>query len=237
MPDTAPTSVAGAKPVAGVSATSAAYRRMNLPNRLSLARIFAIPFFIFFLYGGDIFGLEEGHLVNGICRTLALLLTIAVTITDWLDGKIARDHGIVTNLGKLLDPLADKIFVTAALVSMVDLNLVPFWAVILIVGREFLITGLRSIAQGAGRILPADRIGKHKMGWQLGLIITAITVIAARDFLLTAGVWNTPLVEQYRADLIITVMIWIPLVVTLVLTVWSAVHYLRVNYDLLRGQL
>lgn len=210
---------------------------MNLPNKLSLARIVAVPFFFLFVFGGDVFYGPDAHLPAGIFRAVALVLVIAVTVTDWLDGKIARERKIETNLGKLLDPLADKIFVAAALVALVELRLVPAWAVILVIGREFLVTGLRSLALECGRLIAADRLGKHKTGWQLGFIITAMTILTARDFLQAADVWKAPLVSQYRADLIFTGMLWFPLTVALVLTALSGANYLKANWDLFKGQL
>lgn len=209
---------------------------MNLPNRLSLARILAVPLFLILLFGGTFFYEGMNNWVNALFHFLALQLAIAVTITDWLDGKIAREQGIITNLGKLLDPLADKIFVTAALIALVELDKVPFWAVVIIISREFLVTGLRSLAHGAGRVIAADRIGKHKTGWQMGLIITALTVQLAEDFLRAAD--GFPLLPTPAGNVnmqaVFEFMILIPLAVTLVLTIWSGLHYLRVNRDLLK---
>jgi CDP-diacylglycerol--glycerol-3-phosphate 3-phosphatidyltransferase len=208
---------------------------MNLPNKLSLARIAAIPGFLVLLLGGDTFGDRSAHLAATACYGLALVLTIAVAITDWLDGKIAREQGLITNLGKLLDPLADKVFVAAALVAFVGLDLIPSWTVVLILTREFLITGLRGIATEAGRVIHADRTAKHKTGWQLGLIITGLVLMTAREALLHAGLWHDPVVTQWAGALVFQVMLWIPLVVTLVLTVLSAWWYLAANRDLLNG--
>lgn len=202
-----------------------------------MARIVAVPVFFLLLFGAEFLWGPEAHLQAAIFHTVTLILVIAVTVTDWLDGKIAREQNIVTNLGKLLDPLADKVFVAAALIALVELRLVPAWAVILVIGREFLVTGLRSLALECGRLIAADRLGKHKTGWQLGLIITAITVLTARDYLRAAGVWDDPLVSNWYADRIIVGMIWIPLSVTLVLTVLSGWKYVVDNRDLFRGQL
>ena len=210
---------------------------MNLPNKLSLARIFAVPIFFVLVFGGEFFYGPGAHKAAGVFRALALVLVIVVSFTDWLDGKIARDRKIETNLGKLLDPLADKVFVAAALVALVELRVVPAWAVILVIGREFLVTGLRQLALECGRLIAADRLGKHKTGWQLGLIIPAMTILTARDFLRAAGVWDEPLVTQYHANAIFTGMLWIPLSVTLVLTVLSGGNYLLANKDLFKGQL
>lgn len=205
---------------------------MNLPNRLSFLRILAVPVFLALLFAEDLLFLgEENHLLNAVARTVALLLTIVVTVTDWLDGKIAREQQLITRLGKLLDPLADKIFVTAALVAYVALELVPAWAVILVIAREFLISGLRTLAADAGRLISADRLGKHKTGWQLGLIITALVVLCVRDYLLYYELWDQAL-AQYHGILLFHGAIWIPLTVTLFLTVLSGFNYLWENWDI-----
>lgn len=199
---------------------------MNLPNRLSVLRIAAVPPLMVLLLGGRFLGIESALLRAGM-ELGALVLVIAVAITDWLDGKIARERNIVSNLGKLLDPLADKVFVTAALVCFVELGLMPAWAVVVIVAREFIVTGLRSLAAEAGRVIAADSLGKHKMGWQLGLIITTICGVLLRDVLIHLGVW------EGGWTLYLWVLIWIPLSVTLVLTVWSGWGYWRQNRELL----
>ncbi|MCC6547498.1 CDP-diacylglycerol--glycerol-3-phosphate 3-phosphatidyltransferase [Candidatus Sumerlaeota bacterium] len=202
---------------------------MNLPNKLSMMRVFAVPPFVVLLIGSKLFEIED-HLATGVMMSVSLLLLIIVAITDWLDGEIARSQKLVTNLGKLLDPLADKIFVTAALVCLVELKLVPGWAVILIIAREFFVTGLRSIATERGRVVPADKLGKHKTGWQLALIIVAVVLASTREFCLHAGVWGTHALLSDRA---VRVVVWIPLAVTLFLTVLSGWNYLRGNRDVL----
>lgn len=207
---------------------------MNLPNRLSFARILAVPVFLFFVLGDRLPVFSERPTLSAVFHIIALLLTIVVTYTDWLDGEIARKQGIITNLGKLLDPLADKIFVTAALIALVEISLVPAWAVVVIVSREFLVTGLRALASEAGRIIPADRLGKHKTGWQLGFIISALTAVAIRDCCRAAGIWDDPMVAHYHAIAMFRVFIWFPLSVTLVLTVWSGWNYIAANRELYR---
>jgi len=209
---------------------------MNLPNTLSAARIIAVPFFLLFLFGG--MGVEESGQYGfaAILHGVALILAVAVTITDWLDGKLARDYGLITTLGKLLDPLADKIFVAAALIAFCTLGLIPAWAVILIISREFLITGLRGLATEQGRVIAADRLGKHKTGWQLGLIITLLTLLTARAALAHFGQWPDPVATQWHGRTTFTVMIWIPLAVTLYFTIHSAVFYVWTNRDLFLGE-
>ena len=200
---------------------------MNLPNKLSLMRVFAVPPFVVLLMGDRLFDITD-HIALGVMKSVSLLLLVVVAITDWLDGEIARQQKIVTNLGKLLDPLADKIFVTAALVCLVELKLIPGWAVIVIIAREFLVTGLRSIASERGRVMPADKLGKHKMGWQLALIIVAVLLASTKEFCLYAGAWGE---HQFLTDRVIKFIVWIPLSVTLVLTILSGWNYVRGNVD------
>lgn len=205
---------------------------MNLPNMLSLFRIAAVPLLLVLLLPRDFF-VVESTLTMALCRLGALVLVILVTVTDWLDGHLARAWKMVTPAGKLLDPLADKIFVTAALVALVRVELIPAWAAILVISREFLVTGLRSLALEKGRMIAADRLGKHKTGWQLALIITAIVLMTARDFLRVAGLWDVPLMADYHLDVVWMLMIWIPLTATILLTVASGVRYVTANSDLL----
>lgn len=205
---------------------------MNLPNKLSLFRIVIIPVFLLCLLSEQILGVES-PLLHGLLMVLALILTIIVAVTDWADGKIAREQNLSTSLGKLLDPLADKIFVTAALIGFVEIGIIPAWSVIIIIAREFLITGLRSIAADKGRVIGADTLGKHKTGWQLGVIIAGIFLMAVQDLNIAAG---APVAPWLLLN-ISTLIIWGMLTVVLLLTVDSGVGYLWKNRDLFRGEI
>ena len=206
---------------------------MNLPNLLSLFRILAVPVFLVLVLPQDFFTVETSETMAA-CRAAALVLVILVTVTDWLDGYIARTWKLVTPAGKLLDPLAHKIFVTAALVALVRVEMIPVWAAVVVISREFLVTGLRGVAVEYGRVIEADRLGKHKTGWQLALIITAMVLLTARDFFTMLGVWEAPLLSDYGADTVWFVLIWIPLTVTILLTVASGAKYVIEHHDLLR---
>jgi CDP-diacylglycerol--glycerol-3-phosphate 3-phosphatidyltransferase len=141
---------------------------MNLPNKITISRIFLIPVFLLimlvpFNWGEiDILGAEMPvtHLVG------ALLFIIAST-TDWIDGYYARKYDLVTNLGKFLDPLADKLLVSAALIVLVELHLAASWIVILIISREFAVTGLRLVLAGEGEVVAANMLGKVKTWTQI----------------------------------------------------------------------
>lgn len=161
---------------------------MNLPNKLSFARVLMIPFILaLLLYGGPT---PENPALTAWLRLGAFVLTLIATYTDWLDGQIARSRGLITNLGKLLDPLADKVLVAALLVALVELQVFPAWAVIVILSREFLVTGLRMVAAAEGAVLAADNWGKHKTAWQLITLIVALLALTVREFMRAAGTWD-----------------------------------------------
>ncbi len=136
---------------------------MNLPNRLTLIRmILAIPF-IFFLDASIDYGVTY--------RFIALAIFAIASITDFLDGYLARKHNLITDFGKLMDPLADKILVISALVIFVDIDYIPSWMSIVVIAREFLISGIRTLAAAKGEVIPAGNLGKYKTTSQMIVII------------------------------------------------------------------
>jgi len=143
---------------------------MNLPNALTLGRIFLVPLLVVVLLTKF-----EGPVVLGVRKELlgAAIFGLA-SLTDWLDGYLARRRKQVTALGQLMDPLADKLLITAALVSLVQMDLVPAWVAAVLVGREFAVTVLRSIAHGKGMVIPASPMGKIKMGAEVTAILALI---------------------------------------------------------------
>lgn len=130
---------------------------MNIPNLLSIFRIMVIPLFIFLLLPAD----PDKLYVGGF-----IVFSLA-SISDFLDGYIARKSNQITKLGKLLDPIADKILTSAALISLVQLQRVAAWIVVVIIAREFAVTGIRAMAATEGLVMPADQLGKYKMGAQI----------------------------------------------------------------------
>jgi CDP-diacylglycerol--glycerol-3-phosphate 3-phosphatidyltransferase len=153
---------------------------MNGPNLLTLLRIFFVPLLVAALLGegSDETYLDSWFKALAITReSFALLIFLAAAATDLLDGYLARRWGQITTVGTLLDPIADKLLISAALVSLVDIHRVPAWMVILIIGREFAVSGLRSIAAAGGYTIEASELGKTKMVAQVvavGLVIAAI---------------------------------------------------------------
>ena len=144
--------------------------RLNLPNALTLGRIFLVPLLVVVLLTKF-----EGRLILGVPKEIvgAAIFGLA-SLTDWLDGYLARRRKQVTTLGQLMDPLADKLLVTAAFVSLVQMDLAPAWMVAVILGREFAVTVLRSIAHARGVIISASPLGKFKMVSQVVAILLLI---------------------------------------------------------------
>jgi CDP-diacylglycerol--glycerol-3-phosphate 3-phosphatidyltransferase len=143
---------------------------MNLPNALTLTRIFLVPLLVVVLLtkfeGRQIFGISK-ELVGAAIFGLA-------SLTDWLDGYLARRRKQVTSLGQVIDPLADKLLISAALISLVQLDLAPAWIVAAIIGREFAVTALRSLAYTRGLVIPASPLGKIKMVAEVVAILALI---------------------------------------------------------------
>ena len=150
----------------------------NLPNMLTLARIFAIPLFVWLLYDGD----------PWFSVMAASVFTIAA-VTDVVDGFLARRWNMITVTGKLLDPMADKLIVAAALIMMVRLGRVPAWIVIVLLSREFIVNGLRQVAASEGLVIAAGQEGKWKTALQLAGIV-ALCIHYTHPVYLLAGTWD-----------------------------------------------
>ncbi len=156
---------------------------MNLPNSLTLGRIFLVPLLVVVMLTKF-----EGRQVLGVPVELAAAALFGLaSLTDWLDGYLARRRQQVTWFGQILDPLADKLLISATLVSLVQLSLAPAWMVAVIIGREFAVTGLRSLAHARGLSMPASRLGKLKMATQVAAILLLILGWNERPLLMLAG--------------------------------------------------
>jgi CDP-diacylglycerol--glycerol-3-phosphate 3-phosphatidyltransferase len=143
---------------------------MNWANRLTLSRLALTLLFVAALNSAWEYG-----------RTAALILFLIAGLTDFVDGEIARRYGVITNFGKLMDPLVDKIMMAAAFISLVPLKVVPAWVATTVVARDFLITGLRMMASAKGQVLPAERLGKQKTSWQIITVIFFLALLAAHE--------------------------------------------------------
>ena len=178
---------------------------MNLPNKLTILRVIMIPFFVAaLLYDGG---------ANQNMRYVAAALFIIASLTDMLDGKIARKYNLVTNFGKFMDPLADKLLVCSALICMIELRELPAWMVIIIISREFIISGFRLVASDKGVVIAAGYWGKFKTTFQMVMIVLMIADIPV-------------------LSLVTTIVMW----AALILTVVSLVDYLVKNKDCLKDQ-
>ena len=177
---------------------------MNLPNKLTVLRMALVPFFVAFLL------LSPG---NESFKWIALVLFVVASLTDYLDGQIARKHNLITNFGKFMDPLADKILTISGMICLIELGRIPAWIVIIIVAREFIISGFRLIAAESGVVIAANYWGKFKTTFQMIMIILMIV--------------NLP-----QLQLITTIVMWIALALTII----SLVTYINANKQLLAGE-
>ena len=177
--------------------------QMNLPNKLTILRVLMIPFFVVFMLW-DITGAAD--------KWIAAALFIIASLTDMLDGKIARKYNLVTNFGKFMDPLADKLLVGAAMICLVEMGRLPAWIVIIIISREFIISGFRLIASDNGVVIAASYWGKFKTVFQMAMIIVLIFDLG--------GIFG--MVE--------TALIWISLILTIV----SLADYVVKNIGVLK---
>ena len=185
-----------------------AVKIFNVPNMLSLSRILSVPIFIVLML--------EPSPVRALAAGIVFSLASA---TDWLDGYLARKWGQVTKMGKLLDPIADKILIMSALVTLVEIrsDVVHAWIAIVIIGREFAVTGLRAIASSEGIVIPAETVGKYKVGAQITAVLS-----------LLLGYYLT---NEWLRDLGIATL-W----VSMVLAVYSAVRYFMRYWSQLDAQ-
>lgn len=175
---------------------------MNLPNKLTILRIIMIPFFVFFLL------FEGGE--NNTFRMISLVLFVVASLTDLLDGKIARKYNLVTNFGKFMDPLADKLLVCSALICLIELKQLPAWMVIIIISREFIISGFRLVASDNGIVIAASYWGKWKTTFQMVSVVLLIL--------------NMPVLSIFT-----TLCVWIALALTII----SLADYVFKNYKIL----
>ncbi len=174
---------------------------MNLPNKLTMFRVVLIPFFIVFLLAS----------LTPYDKWIALAIFIIASLTDLLDGKIARKYNLVTNFGKFMDPLADKLLVCSALICLIELDRIPSWMVIVIIAREFIISGFRLVASDNGVVIAASYWGKFKTTFQMVAVCLLIADIAA-----------------------LSVVTQIVLLIAVVLTVVSLIDYLIKNKDVMK---
>lgn len=175
---------------------------MNLPNKLTVLRVLMIPFFVVFMLMDIVLGMD---------KWIALAIFAIASLTDLLDGKIARKYNLVTNFGKFMDPLADKLLVSSAMICLVEMGRLPAWIVIIIISREFIISGFRLVASDSGIVIAASYWGKFKTVFQMVMIIVMIMDLGAAFVMLE------------------NILIY----VALILTVVSLIDYIAKNKEVL----
>ncbi len=173
---------------------------MNLPNKLTILRVILIPVFLVFLMAD----------ITPYDKWIALAIFIIASLTDLLDGKIARKYNLVTNFGKFMDPLADKLLVCSAMIALVGMDRIPSWIVIVIIAREFIISGFRLVASDNGVVIAASYWGKFKTTFQMIMVILMIMDIP-------------------QLQLLTTIIMYIALVLTIV----SLIDYLKKNWHVM----
>ena len=176
---------------------------MNLPNKLTVLRMILVPVFMVLM------------MFSGVWQFLGLLVFIIASVTDWLDGYLARRDNLVTTFGKFMDPLADKMLTTAALLILMEKGFISSWVLLIVLGREFLVAGVRLAAVGEGKVIAASIWGKAKTVSQMIAIIASIILI------------NIP---NFDAFVIVNVLIWISTILTLI----SGADYLIQNKDFIK---
>jgi CDP-diacylglycerol--glycerol-3-phosphate 3-phosphatidyltransferase len=180
---------------------------MNWANRITLSRLVLTVLFVVSLNSSWPYA-----------RTTALIIFLVAGLSDFIDGEIARRYGVITNFGKLMDPLVDKIMMAAAFISLVPLKAVPAWAATAVVARDFLITGLRLMATAKGQILPAERLGKQKTSWQIITVVffLALLSLAELRYVNETSIWWVRAWSEAGP-----VLVWI----TVALTIYSAIGF------------
>ncbi len=177
---------------------------MNLPNKLTVLRMILVPVFMVFMMFDNLW-----------CTMIGLAIFIIASITDWLDGYLARRDGLVTTFGKFMDPLADKMLTTAALLILMEKGYISSWVLLIVLGREFLVAGVRLAAVGEGKVIAASMWGKAKTVAQMIAIIASIILIS---------------IPNFDAYLIVNILIWISTALTLI----SGADYLIQNKDFIK---
>ncbi len=195
--------------------------KLNLPNKLTLLRVLLVPFFVFFLM------LEPQH---ASLKWIALAIFAIASLTDMFDGMIARKYNLITNFGKFADPLADKMLVCSALICLSVLGWVPVWMTLIIIIREFIISGFRLVAAERGKVIAASWWGKWKTAVTMIAIVLQMIVLNEQGFPKSAGSEAASASPLYLEA---CTFVWILMAIATVLTVISLVDYIAKNKEVL----
>ncbi|MDD4939361.1 MAG: CDP-diacylglycerol--glycerol-3-phosphate 3-phosphatidyltransferase [Candidatus Omnitrophica bacterium] len=185
---------------------------MNIANKLTVSRIILTFVFMFFLFGHGL-----------LAKALSLAIFLFAALSDFLDGRIAHTKNMVTDFGKLMDPIADKILVLAAFTAFVQMQLIDAWMFLIIVSREILITSLRLFSLNKGKVLSAAKAGKHKTASQMAVIFYILGFIVLKEVMLSYFTWNPSWEKLFRNS------VYIFMLLTVGITLYSGLHYLWEN--------
>lgn len=192
---------------------------MNLPNKITLCRIILIPFMMIV----PLFGIESTFLEINVGNLIELAIFLIASFTDYLDGHIARKNNLVTNFGKFLDPIADKLLVLTALMMFVEAGKLPAWIPVVIAAREFMVSGIRMLAAGEGNVIAASMLGKIKTVSQM--VAISLAFVDNNSFMaFTSKCLCLP-------ELILNILMSLAMIVSVVATIWSGVDYFVKSKD------
>ena len=192
---------------------------MNLPNKITLCRIILIPFMMIV----PLFGIESTFLEINVGNLIELAIFLIASFTDYLDGHIARKNNLVTNFGKFLDPIADKLLVLTALMMFVEAGKLPAWIPVVIAAREFMVSGIRMLAAGEGNVISASMLGKIKTVSQM--VAISLAFVDNNSFMaFTSKCLCLP-------ELILNILMSLAMIVSVVATIWSGVDYFVKSKD------
>lgn len=192
---------------------------MNLPNKITLCRIILIPFMMIV----PLFGIKSTLLGINVGNLISLAIFLIASFTDYLDGHIARKNNLVTNFGKFLDPIADKLLVLTALIMFVEAGKLPAWIPVVIAAREFMVSGIRMLAAGEGNVIAASMLGKIKTVSQM--IAISLAFLDNNSFMaFTSKCLCIP-------ELVLNILMSIAMLVSVIATIWSGIDYFEKSKD------
>lgn len=193
---------------------------MNLPNKITLCRIILIPFMMIV----PLFGIKSTLLGINVGNLISLAIFLIASFTDYLDGHIARKNNLVTNFGKFLDPIADKLLVLTALIMFVEAGKLPAWIPVVIAAREFMVSGIRMLAAGEGNVIAASMLGKIKTVSQM--IAISLAFLDNNPFMaFTSKCLCIP-------ELVLNILMSIAMLVSVIATIWSGIDYFEKSKDI-----
>ncbi len=206
-------------------------KKMNIANKLTLTRIVLVPLFMLYMFYDNVY-----------TRVTALVVFIVAALTDLFDGRIARRYNCVSNFGKFMDPLADKLLVSAAFISFVGLEelQIPAWMVVCVVSREFSITGLRTLAASQGKIISASKSGKFKTTFQIATIIVVLLILIVNAWINKLGstgvfLFDSGSLSKYYLELCLEKIPYYLMFITTSITVFSGFIYVVKNKEIFKN--